>query len=147
MAYDVEEAKKLVVEAGKKLLETGLIARTWGNVSARISDTQFVITPSGRAYDTLTPEEVVVVILMTAHMKVILNHLLKRVFMQMLISIIRLLILLFIVTKRLLLLSALQVWKSEMYIMNLSRFSAIMYLLPNMLCQQQIHFVKMLKNV
>ncbi|MCD7797375.1 MAG: class II aldolase/adducin family protein [Clostridiales bacterium] len=61
MAYEVEEAKKLVVEAGKKLLETGLIARTWGNVSARISDTQFVITPSGRAYDTLTPDEVVVV--------------------------------------------------------------------------------------
>ena len=25
MAYDVEEAKKLVVEAGKKLLETGLL--------------------------------------------------------------------------------------------------------------------------
>ena len=61
MAYDVEEAKKLVVEAGKKLLETGLIARTWGNVSARISDTQFVITPSGRAYETLTPDDIVVV--------------------------------------------------------------------------------------
>lgn len=61
MAYEIEEAKKLVVEAGKKLLENGLIARTWGNVSARISDTQFVITPSGRAYDTLTPDEVVVV--------------------------------------------------------------------------------------
>lgn len=61
MAYEIEEAKKLVVEAGKKLLETGLIARTWGNVSARISDTQFVITPSGRAYETLTPDEVVVV--------------------------------------------------------------------------------------
>lgn len=45
----------------KSFLETGLIARTWGNVSARISDTQFVITPSGRAYDTLTPDEVVVV--------------------------------------------------------------------------------------
>lgn len=61
MAYEIEEAKRLVVEAGKKLLETGLIARTWGNVSARISETQFVITPSGRAYDTLTPDEVVVV--------------------------------------------------------------------------------------
>lgn len=61
MAYDVQEAKELVVAAGKKLVETGLIARTWGNVSARISDTQFVITPSGRAYETLTPEEVVVV--------------------------------------------------------------------------------------
>lgn len=61
MAYEIEEAKRLVVEAGKRLLDNGLIARTWGNVSARISDTQFVITPSGRAYDTLTPEEVVVV--------------------------------------------------------------------------------------
>ena len=57
MAYELEEAKKLVVAAGKKLVESGLIARTWGNVSARISDTQFVITPSGRAYETLTPEE------------------------------------------------------------------------------------------
>ncbi|MGN0521511.1 MAG: class II aldolase/adducin family protein [Eubacterium sp.] len=61
MAYEIEEAKRLVVEAGKKLVETGLIARTWGNVSARISETQFVITPSGRAYETLTPDEVVVV--------------------------------------------------------------------------------------
>lgn len=61
MAYEIEEAKRLVVEAGKKLVETGLIARTWGNVSARISETQFVITPSGRAYEDLTPEEIVVV--------------------------------------------------------------------------------------
>ncbi len=61
MAYEIEEAKRLVVEAGKKLVETGLIARTWGNVSARISDTQFVITPSGRAYEDLTPDEIVTV--------------------------------------------------------------------------------------
>ncbi len=61
MAYNIQEAKELVVEAGKKLLKTGLIARTWGNVSARISDTQFVITPSGRAYETLTPDDIVVV--------------------------------------------------------------------------------------
>lgn len=61
MAYEIEEAKRIVVEAGKKLVESGLIARTWGNVSARISDTQFVITPSGRAYEDLTPEEIVVV--------------------------------------------------------------------------------------
>ena len=61
MAYDIQEAKELVVKAGKELIEKGLIARTWGNVSARISDTQFVITPSGRAYETLTPDEIVVV--------------------------------------------------------------------------------------
>lgn len=59
--YNLEEGKKAVIEAGHRLLESGLIARTWGNVSAKISDTQFVITPSGRAYDTLTPDDIVVV--------------------------------------------------------------------------------------
>ena len=58
---DILEAKKIVVEAGKKLVETGLIARTWGNVSCRISDTQFVITPSGRDYISLTPDDIVTV--------------------------------------------------------------------------------------
>lgn len=58
---DAQKAKETVVLAGKKLVETGLIARTWGNVSCRISDTQFVITPSGRAYEALTPEELVTV--------------------------------------------------------------------------------------
>lgn len=61
MAYELQEAKELVVKAGLELIEKGLIARTWGNVSARISDTQFVITPSGRAYEDLTPDEIVVV--------------------------------------------------------------------------------------
>ncbi|MGN0447998.1 MAG: class II aldolase/adducin family protein [Acutalibacteraceae bacterium] len=54
-------AKEIVVEAGKQLVSSGLIARTWGNVSCRVSDTQFVITPSGRDYLTLTPDEIVVV--------------------------------------------------------------------------------------
>ncbi len=58
---DILEAKKIVVEAGKQLVETGLIARTWGNVSCRISDTQFVITPSGRDYISLTPDDIVTV--------------------------------------------------------------------------------------
>ncbi|MDD6275205.1 MAG: class II aldolase/adducin family protein [Clostridia bacterium] len=61
MAYTENEARALVVEAGNKLVEKGLIARTWGNVSARISDSKFVITPSGRAYETLTPADMVVV--------------------------------------------------------------------------------------
>ncbi len=56
---DIMQAKLAVIEAGKKLVETGLIARTWGNVSCRISDTEFVITPSGRSYEDLTPDEIV----------------------------------------------------------------------------------------
>lgn len=55
------DAKKLVIEACGMLLEKGLVARTWGNVSARISDTEFVVTPSGRAYETLTADEIVTV--------------------------------------------------------------------------------------
>lgn len=58
---EIMPAKELVIKAGKELVESGLIARTWGNISCRISDTQFVITPSGRAYETLTPEEIVLV--------------------------------------------------------------------------------------
>lgn len=61
MAYETEEARRLVIEAGQRLQSEGLIVRTWGNISARISDTQFVITPSGKAYETLTPEDIVIV--------------------------------------------------------------------------------------
>ncbi|MCR4588630.1 MAG: class II aldolase/adducin family protein [Lachnospiraceae bacterium] len=61
MAYEIKEGKEQVIKAGLELLKTGLIARTWGNISARISDTQFVITPSGLAYDSLSPDDIVVV--------------------------------------------------------------------------------------
>ena len=55
------QAKEDVIRAGKQLIKAGLIARTWGNVSARISEDHFAITPSGRAYETLTPAEIVTV--------------------------------------------------------------------------------------
>ncbi len=58
---DIQAAKELVIKAGKEVVASGLIARTWGNISCRVSDTQFVITPSGRAYEDLTPEEIVLV--------------------------------------------------------------------------------------
>lgn len=58
---DIQAAKDLVIQAGKEVVASGLIARTWGNISCRINDTQFVITPSGRAYEDLTPDEIVLV--------------------------------------------------------------------------------------
>lgn len=58
---DILEAKNIVIKAGHELLKAGLIVRTWGNISCRISETQFVITPSGKAYDTLTPDDIVLV--------------------------------------------------------------------------------------
>ena len=56
---DILEAKLAVIAAGKRLVETGLIARTWGNVSARVDGETFVITPSGKAYENLEPGDIV----------------------------------------------------------------------------------------
>lgn len=53
------DAKNKVIEAGIRLVETGLIARTWGNVSCRVDEKTFVITPSGRDYLSLTTDEIV----------------------------------------------------------------------------------------
>lgn len=55
----IQKAKELVIEAGLKLVKSGLVARTWGNISARVSDTHFVITPKGRGYETLKPRDIV----------------------------------------------------------------------------------------
>lgn len=57
---DVNTARQLVVTAGKELVASGLIARTWGNVSCRVDDKSFAITPSGRSYETLQPDEIVI---------------------------------------------------------------------------------------
>lgn len=59
MIYEETEARGLVVRAGRRLLEAGLTARTWGNISARISETAFVITPSGLGYETMESEDLV----------------------------------------------------------------------------------------
>ncbi len=58
---DIVEAKNLIIKAGHKLSETGLIVRTWGNISCRIDSERFAITPSGRNYLSLMPEEIVTV--------------------------------------------------------------------------------------
>lgn len=55
------QAKDEVIAAGKELVERGLVARTWGNVSCRIDEHSFAVTPSGIAYDRLTPDNIVVV--------------------------------------------------------------------------------------
>ena len=58
---EIIKAKEKVITAGKRLIEKGLIVRTWGNISCRINDNQFVITPSGKPYESLTVKEIVTV--------------------------------------------------------------------------------------
>ena len=59
------EARIAVLEAGKRLVEEGLVARTWGNVSTRCDGNKMLITPSGRKYEDLTVEDLVPVDLKT----------------------------------------------------------------------------------
>ncbi|MCG8453529.1 MAG: class II aldolase/adducin family protein [Spirochaetales bacterium] len=52
-----KEAREALREAGLTLVREGLVARTWGNLSIKVDDGHFLITPSGRAYETVKPEE------------------------------------------------------------------------------------------
>ena len=60
MKMDDRQARETVVRAGIELVKSGLIVRTWGNISCRLDDTRFAITPSGRAYETLKPDDIVI---------------------------------------------------------------------------------------
>lgn len=56
-----QELRKQIIDACLYLKKTGLIARTWGNVSARLNDEEFIITPSGLDYELTKPEDLVIV--------------------------------------------------------------------------------------
>ena len=60
VSYDINTARELVLKACRELQDHKLIVRTWGNISARVDADHIAITPSGRDYDTLTPEDIVI---------------------------------------------------------------------------------------
>lgn len=56
-----KKIRKQIIEACLALQKEGLVARTWGNVSARLNENEFIITPSGLAYELTKPEDLVIV--------------------------------------------------------------------------------------
>jgi len=66
---DIQEAKQKIWEAGKRLLAEGLVKGTWGNISLRVDLETMVITPSGREYQDLKPDEMVEVNILTHEYK------------------------------------------------------------------------------
>lgn len=62
---ELDEARTELLTAGQRLVEEGLVARTWGNVSVRVDAGQMLITPSGRKYEELRREDMVPVDLET----------------------------------------------------------------------------------
>ncbi len=57
----IDEYKTLVHQSGKKLLDLGLVSGTWGNISVRVDENSMVITPSGRQYEQVQVDEMVLV--------------------------------------------------------------------------------------
>ena len=61
---NMEKARQIqtaVCETAKKLSTSNLVAGTWGNISARLDNDYMVVTPSGIPYETLKPEDMVIV--------------------------------------------------------------------------------------
>lgn len=56
-----DHIKQQILEGGQRLLKEGLVARTWGNISIRVDDTHMLITPSGRPYEELAKDDIVLV--------------------------------------------------------------------------------------
>ena len=57
----LDELKERVFKANLEIVKKGLVIHTWGNVSGRDPDTGFiVIKPSGICYDSMKPEDMVV---------------------------------------------------------------------------------------
>ena len=57
------ELKTQLVEAGRRLVTSGLVSGTWGNISIRLKNSPnlFIITPSGMDYQNLSPEAIPIV--------------------------------------------------------------------------------------
>ncbi len=60
-AYSPEEAelRQALVDCGIRLVRTGLVQGTWGNISVRLDDKYMLVTPSGLDYLRLTPDDMV----------------------------------------------------------------------------------------
>jgi len=59
---DFDEFRQDIVLAGRELLAKGLVAGTWGNISLRLPSSELIaVTPSGRDYQTLSKEDIVIV--------------------------------------------------------------------------------------
>lgn len=56
-----DKARAAIVEMGRRLIEKKLVAGSWGNISCRVNNDLVAITPSGRGYETLEPEDVVLI--------------------------------------------------------------------------------------
>lgn len=51
--------KRKLIQLALKLVEEGLVVRTWGNMSLRIDEDTMLITPTGKSYERLSDDDIV----------------------------------------------------------------------------------------
>ena len=56
-----EKEKQEMLDACLKMKEYRLISLTGGNVSLRVDQERYLVTPSGMLYEEMTPEDIVVI--------------------------------------------------------------------------------------
>lgn len=63
--YSLQDRDKLacssIVETGKLLIEKHLVAGSWGNISCKIGESIYAVTPSGKGYAGLTEDDIVII--------------------------------------------------------------------------------------
>lgn len=63
--YSLQDRDKLacssIVTTGKLLIEKHLVAGSWGNISCKIGESIYAVTPSGKGYAGLTEDDIVII--------------------------------------------------------------------------------------
>ena len=60
-AQEVALARESIVAMGKELIERKLVAGSWGNISVKLADGVYAVTPSGRGYANQKPEDIIII--------------------------------------------------------------------------------------
>lgn len=63
--YSLQDRDKLacssIVATGKLLIEKHLVTGSWGNISCKIGESIYAVTPSGKGYAGLTEDDIVII--------------------------------------------------------------------------------------
>lgn len=63
--YSLQDRDKLacssIVATGKLLMKKHLVAGSWGNISCKIGESIYAVTPSGKGYAGLTEDDIVII--------------------------------------------------------------------------------------
>jgi L-fuculose-phosphate aldolase len=57
----IKQVQTEIIAVGRKMIESGLVTGSWGNISVRIDEDTIAITPSGRNYLSLQADDIVLV--------------------------------------------------------------------------------------